>query len=86
MSCRVMGKNIEYALVEDVERDLRQRGYTRLRALYLPTAKNRPVEKLYRQLGYEKLADTKQGGAEYEIQLEKIPERMYYVEIRRESE
>ena len=26
MSCRIMGKNIEYALVEDMEADLRGRG------------------------------------------------------------
>lgn len=82
MSCRVMGKNIEYALMEDVERDLRESGFTHLRGLYLPTAKNRPVEKLYLQLGYEKLTDTEQGGVEYEILLEKKPKRMYYVEIR----
>lgn len=86
MSCRVMGKNIEYALVEDIERDLLEAGYRRLRGSYLPTAKNSPVEKLYEQLGYEKQKDIDQGGAEYEIQLEKIPKRMYYVEVRRMSE
>lgn len=82
MSCRVMGKNIEYALVEDVERELQKRGFTHLRGKYLPTAKNHSVKNLYPQLGYERLADTGQGGEEFEIQLEKKPKRMYYVEIR----
>lgn len=86
MSCRVMGKNIEYALVEDIEEELRKSGYQRLQGVFLPTAKNSPVEGLYGRLGYEKTADLPQGGAEYEILLEKAPIRMYYVEMRREEE
>ena len=85
MSCRVMGKNIEYALVEDIENELRESGYKQLRGIFLPTAKNSPVEDLYEKLGYEKTADLPQGGAEYEILLEKAPNRLYYVEMRREE-
>lgn len=86
MSCRVMGKQIEHALVENIERDLRERGFQYLRGVYLPTPKNAPVENLYLQLGYKKIADLPDGGAEYEIQLENIPQRVYYVEIRRDLE
>lgn len=86
MSCRVMGRNIEYALMEDIERELREVGYKRLRGRYIPTVRNSPVEKLYDQLGYERVADLDQGGTEYEIQLEKIPKRMYYVDVRSEAE
>ncbi len=50
-----MGKNIEYALAEDIERDLRERGYQSLRGLYIPTAKNKPVEGLYESLGYRRI-------------------------------
>lgn len=82
MSCRVMGRQIEYALVEDMERELRDRGFQRLRGVYLPTPKNGPVEKLYENLGYEKTADLLEGGSEYEIQLSNTPKRMYYVEMR----
>lgn len=82
MSCRVMGRRVEHALVEDMERDLRQRGFQRLRGIYLPTSKNGAVEKLYSQLGYEKTSDLPDGGAEYEIQLANTPKRMYYVEMK----
>ncbi len=85
MSCRVMGKRIEDALVEDMERALREEGFGQLRGRYYPTAKNGPVERLYERLGYEKTADLEQGGREYEIQLENIPKRMYYVKVRRED-
>lgn len=85
MSCRVMGKQIEYALAEDMERDLRNRGFQRLRGVYLPTPKNGSVEKLYQHLGYKKTADLPDGGAEYEIQLSNTPQRMYYAEMRNQA-
>lgn len=52
MSCRVMGRNIEYAIVEDIESDMVKRGFAGLRGEYIPTAKNKPVEELYTRLGY----------------------------------
>lgn len=97
MSCRVMGKNIEYALIEDIENDLRGSGYTTLRGIYIPTAKNLPVADLYDRLGYHRInlskrpenlpvadpIDTGQGIV-YEICLDRIPRRLYYVKIERE--
>ena len=101
MSCRVMGKNIEYALVEDMERELRECGYDRLRGIFIPTARNMPVAGLYERLGYRKLersevcntdirkqesgtAGTISGNI-YEIRLDHVPKRTYYVKIEEES-
>ena len=69
MSCRVMGRNIENAIIEDIERELYRQGYTSLRAKYLPTAKNRPVENLFEKLDYRILAADKTGKKLYEITL-----------------
>lgn len=69
MSCRVMGRNIENAIIEDIERELYRQGYTSLRAKYLPTAKNRPVENLFEKLDYRILAADKTGEKLYEITL-----------------
>ncbi len=97
MSCRIMGKNIEYALAEDVERDLRERGYERLRGIYIPTARNMPAADLYERLGYRKLDPEELRGdvwgkeevpAEacvYELRLDRTPHRMYYVKIEEEN-
>ncbi len=95
MSCRVMGRNIEYAIITDVEKDLLSKGYTLLRGIYLPTAKNKPVEKLYEQLGYHKwneaLSETGAGMEKereviYQISLSETPRRVYYVTIEKEQE
>lgn len=82
MSCRVMGRRIEHAIVTDVERQLGGEGFRRVRGIYIPTPKNAPVRKLYEELGYRKVCDRDDGGAEYEIEIAKAPERVYYVIIR----
>lgn len=79
MSCRVMGRNIEYAVVEDIENDLQASGFTSLKARYVPTAKNKPVEMLFEKLGYTVLEE-ESGRKEYEIVFSNRPKRVYYAE------
>lgn len=69
MSCRVMGKQIEYAILEAVAEELRKEGYTELRGRYIPSAKNKPVEKLYEQLGYRWIKTEADGSVEYALDL-----------------
>lgn len=59
MSCRVMGKNIEQGILVDVEQSLRAEGIERLRGMYVPTDRNKPVAGLYEQLGYRRLESGK---------------------------
>lgn len=87
MSCRVMGKNIEYGILDDVEKDLRSRGIERLQGIYIPTAKNKPVEKLYEQLGYSRTdgrtgREAKEAAEVYELQLAEKPDRVCFMEWR----
>ena len=77
MSCRVMGKQIEHAVIADIEQDLRQAGFTALHGLYLPTAKNKPVAGLYQDLGYELVSQLPDGGCEYRIRMEAQPKRTF---------
>lgn len=79
LSCRVMGKNIEYAILQDVEDDLQRAGYERLRGCYLPTPRNKPVQNLYEKLGYRVLEQRENGAKDYEILFAERPERVFYV-------
>ncbi len=81
MSCRVMGKNIEFALMDHVEEDLRRSGVETVTGMYLPTAKNKPVEELYSVMGYKKVCELSEGGAAYELNLSDRPKRTYYVQF-----
>lgn len=70
MSCRVMGKQIENAVIADIEQDLREAGFAELHGRYLPTARNKPVADLYRDLDYELVEELSDGGGEYRMLLE----------------
>lgn len=82
MSCRVMGRRIEYALIEDMEESLKKEGFTSLHAQFIPTAKNKPVEQLYEKLGYRVCFRKENGEKEYEIDLASRPQRVYYSKIK----
>lgn len=77
MSCRVMGRHIENAIVEDMENAARNRGYGTLTGVYKPTEKNKPVENLYLSLGYEEREKKDDGSIYYSIELSQSLTRHY---------
>lgn len=99
MSCRVMGKNVEYGIIDDIETELQLLGCDTIMGVYIPTAKNQPVEQLYQRLGYRTVevsgemegifdAGAKQeqkGAVFYELSLAERPKRIYEARMERET-
>lgn len=85
MSCRVMGRKIEDAIIEDVESSARTHGYGELIGIYKPTEKNKPVEKLYSSLGYKTKRTYDDGMSEYSIALGTDLKRKIHVERMKED-
>jgi len=81
MSCRIMGKQIENAVLAAVEKALQQEGCSSLTGVYIPTAKNKPVETLYANLGYRKLRESAGGEVYYQASLADVPEREYEAQL-----
>lgn len=54
LSCRVIGRGVEDAVVAFLERRARAAGSASLRATYVKTPKNQPVAALFDRLGYER--------------------------------
>jgi FkbH-like protein len=52
MSCRVMGKNAEYALMSAVARWGLQQGCTSMRGTFIPSSKNKPCKDFLPQCGF----------------------------------
>ncbi len=77
MSCRIMGKQMENAIMEDVEKSLRRDGYEALKGFYIPTSKNKPVENFYASLGYQEVEKDTSGKVCYKMDLENAPMRTY---------
>lgn len=78
MSCRIMGKHIEDAILRYVEKDLKARGYSRLRSEFVKGEKNAPVADFYLRMGYTVLVKD-ETHALYELDLLNLPERDNYV-------
>lgn len=56
MSCRIMGRNIEFALINYIIKDLTNYNVSTIEAEYLKTLKNNPVENFYADCGFRELS------------------------------
>jgi FkbH-like protein len=61
MSCRVIGRTVETALLAHLAADARERGAKVLRGWYLPTKKNMPAGEFYSSHGFEVAERTEEG-------------------------
>jgi FkbH-like protein len=59
LSCRVMARKVEEALIHVVAQAAKKRGLTRLEATLLPTAKNKPCLDFWIRSGFERRGDYK---------------------------
>lgn len=69
MSCRVLGRRVEEAMLAEVVRAARDHGIERLTATFIPTAKNGIVAEHYDSLGFSLLSVREDGSKTYELQL-----------------
>ncbi len=67
LSCRVMGRGVETALLAFLANWARQQGASHLQGWYLPTSKNSPVEGCYRDHGFALLERSPEGGELWEL-------------------
>lgn len=70
LSCRVIGRTVESALLAHLAQQAAARGRKRLRGWFLPTKKNAPAREFYRQHGFE-LAEQNGEGALWSLDLTK---------------
>lgn len=69
MSCRVLGRKVEDAIMADLAACARALGARRLIGEYIPTAKNELVSELYPRLGFTRL-DDRDGAVRYILPLD----------------
>ncbi len=61
LSCRVISRTVETAMLSFLAAESRARGLTALRGWFLPTAKNAPAADCYRRHGFQLLSETEGG-------------------------
>jgi FkbH-like protein len=83
MSCRVIGRSVETALIAKIVKDARAEGASRIIGEYIPTKKNPPAAQVYENHGFGMPAQTEENGTSWILNLETdtvdVPE---WIELR----
>lgn len=61
MSCRVLKRNMEFAMMDKLVEAAKKKGIKKLVGYYYPTAKNAMVKEFYSLQGFEKISENEQG-------------------------
>ena len=87
MSCRVLKRDLEYALMDEFIRICAARGVTLVRGFYYPTAKNAMVKNFYALQGFHKVKEDADGCVwELEVKDYEPKNKVIAVNTRREQE
>jgi FkbH-like protein len=57
LSCRVLGRQVETAMLAVLEETIRQRGGVQLRGEFIPTSKNQPAADFFQRHGYQPIQE-----------------------------
>ena len=68
MSCRIIGRNIEYAFIGYIIKNLQDKGYETITAEYIPTKKNAQVADFYERAGLN-LTENENGNKHYSLNI-----------------
>lgn len=66
MSCRVLKRDMEFAMMDELVKKCQETGITKIRGYYYPTAKNGMVKDFYAMQGFEKVAGDESGATVWE--------------------
>jgi FkbH-like protein len=72
MSCRVLGRQVEHAMLQSLVTTARKTGKKTIYARYLKTPKNHMVEDLLDDLGFERIAETEAGDRSYRFDVDQF--------------
>lgn len=82
MSCRVLGRRVEQAVLAEILKKARARGVTTLIGEYRPTGRNDMVREHYAQLGFKEIERNGDGATRWElstsVKLEAVPMSVQY--------
>ena len=82
MSCRVLKRDMELALLDKIVHTCRDHGIKEIRGYYYPTAKNAMVKEFYKELGFEKISEDAEGNTEWKLDISAgYEDKNKYIEV-----
>lgn len=87
MSCRVLKRDMEFAMMDTLVKEAKKRGIEIIRGFYYPTAKNSMVKDFYGLQGFRKKSEDKQGNATWELDLKQdYKNKNQYIQMEDKNE
>lgn len=81
MSCRVLKREMEFAMLDVLVQKAKEQGITKLVGHYYPTPKNSMVKDLYMDFGFTKTEEDGEGNTRWELALDSYENRTSHIEI-----
>ena len=81
LSCRVLGKNIEFSLMQNIIDDAKRDGIKKIYGKFIPTKKNKPAENFLKDCGFI-LDKEEKGEMHYILEAGKEKKRENYAEVK----
>lgn len=81
MSCRVLKRDMEFAMMDSLVAECKNRGVLKIRGYYYPTAKNKMVKDFYALHGFEKTSEDADGNATWERGIEDYQNRNHVIAV-----
>ena len=82
MSCRVIGRKLEFALMDQVTETLKELSIPELHASFHPTSKNAQVQEFYEHCGFNLLENMPEGDKYYTLKIDRYsPVKSPYIRI-----
>lgn len=79
MSCRVLKRDMEFAMMDELVEKAKAAGIKRLVGYYYPTAKNAMVKDFYGLQGFTKVSEDAEGNTVWEYQIPDVYEKKQHV-------
>ena len=84
MSCRVLKRDMEYAMMDELVKCCQRNGIDTIRGYYYPTKKNKMVSDFYGQMGFTKINEDNEGNSIWELKhLEEYRPKNSVIEVRK---
>ena len=81
MSCRVLKRDLEYAMMDEFVKYCKNTGAKTIVGYYYPTAKNGMVKDFYSLHGFEKIEEDETGNAKWKILIEQYYSKNKVIEV-----
>ncbi len=86
MSCRVLKRDMEFAMMDVLVQRCRKAGISEIRGYYYPTAKNGMVENFYQAMGFSKISESEKGSSWSFIVDDSYVSRNKYIQVEVEND